>query len=84
MRLEKSMQSTFDSSRIFNDQDGWYVVMRASDDKKLIGPKHKIIGSQHLMGPFMDKHQVENWLEGFLAIHFENRNPDISTINLQH
>ena len=78
------MQSTFDSSRIFNDQDGWYVVMRATDDKNLIGSKHKIIGSQHLMGPFMDKHQVEDWLEGFLAIHFENRNPDISTINLQH
>jgi len=78
------MQSSFDSSRIFNDQDGWYVVMRESDDKNLIGSKHKIIGNQHLMGPFTDKHQVENWLEGFLAIHFVNRNPDISTINIQH
>lgn len=78
------MRSTFDTSRIFNDQDGWYVVMRESDDKNLIGSKHKIIGSQHLMGPFMNKQMVENWLEGFLAVHFENRNPDISTINIQH
>ena len=41
---EKIMQSTFNTSRIFNDQDGWYVVMRASDDENLLGPKHKIIG----------------------------------------
>jgi len=78
------MQSTFNTSRIFNDQDGWYVVMRESDDKLLMGPKHKIIGEQHLMGPFADKHQVEDWLEGFLAIHFENRNTNMSTINIQY
>ena len=78
------MQSTFNTSRIFNDMDGWYVEMRASDEIYLIGPKHKIIGEQHLMGPFTDKNLVEDWLEGFLAIHFENRNPDISTINIQH
>ena len=78
------MQSTFDSSRIFNDQDGWYVVMRTSDDKNLVGSKHKIIGTQHLMGPFIDKHQVEDWLEGFLAVHFDNRSTVISTINQQH
>ena len=78
------MPSTLNTSRIFNDQDGWYVVMRESDEKNLIGAKHKVIGNQHLIGPFTHKHQVEDWLEGFLAIHFENRNPDISTINIQH
>ena len=78
------MQSTFNTSRIFNDMDGWYVVMRATDEQNLVGSKHKIIGDQHLMGPFVNKHQVEDWLEGFLAIHFENRKPDISTINIQH
>jgi hypothetical protein len=78
------MQSTFGTSRIFNDQDGWYVVMRASDEKNLTGSKHKVIGDQHLVGPFLNKHLVEDWLEGFLAIHFENRNPEISTINIQH
>ena len=78
------MRSTFDSSRIFNDQDGWYVVMRESDQNNLLGPKHKVIGSQHLMGPFLTKDQTEEWLEGFLAIHFVNRNPELSTINMQH
>lgn len=81
----KQMRSTFDSSRIFNDQDGWYVVMRESDEKNLLGlPKHKVIGEQHLMGPFISKLQTEEWLEGFLAIHFVNRNPEVSTINIQH
>ena len=70
------MQSTFDSSRIFNDQDGWYIVMRESDDKYLTGSKHKLIGSQHLMGPFQSKHQTEGWFEGYLAMHAENRNAD--------
>ena len=78
------MHSTFDTSRIFNDQDGWYVVMRESDSNNLLGPKHKIIGNQHLMGPFINKTLVEEWLEGYLAVHFENRNPEISTINMHH
>lgn len=78
------MQSTFNTSRIFNDQHGWYVVMRESDDKNLSGLKHKIIGNQHLMGPFMNKKLVEDWLDGYLAVHFENRTPEISTINLQY
>lgn len=78
------MQSTFNTSRIFNDMDGWYVMMRASDEKNLVGPKHKVIGTQHLMGPFNSKPQVEDWLESFLAIYFVNRNPELSTINMQH
>ena len=70
------MQSTFDTSRIFNDQDGWYVAMRESDDKRLTGSRYKRIGNQHLMGPFINKHQVEDWLEGYLAMYSENRNAD--------
>lgn len=70
------MQSTFNTSRIFNDQDGWYIVMRESDEKFLTGTKHKLIGNQHLMGPFSSKDQTENWFEGYLAMHSENRNPD--------
>lgn len=70
------MLSTFDTSRIFNDQDGWYVVMRASDDKHLSGTKHKLIGNQHLMGPFINRNRVEDWLNGFLAMHSENRKSD--------
>lgn len=67
------MQSGFDKSRIFNDQDGWYVIMRESDNKHLTSTRHKLIGNQHLMGPFETKHQVEIWLEGYLAMHAENR-----------
>lgn len=70
------MQSTFDTSRIFNDQDGWYVSMRQSDDSHLVGSKHKLIGQMHLMGPFLSRAQVEEWLEGYLAMHAENRNKD--------
>lgn len=70
------MQSTFNTSRIFNDQDGWYIVMRESDEKFLIGSKHKLIGNQHLMGPFSSKEQTENWFEGYLAMHSENRHAD--------
>lgn len=70
------MKSSFDTSRIFNDQDGWYVVMRQSDNTHLVGSKHKLIGTQHLMGPFNSKHQVEEWLEGYLAMHAENRDSD--------
>jgi len=70
------MQSTFSTSRIFNDQDGWYIVMRESDEKFLTGSKHKIIDSQHLMGPFKSKHQTQDWFEGYLAMHSENRNID--------
>ena len=70
------MQSTFNTSRIFNDQDGWYIVMRESDDQFLTGSKHKLIGDQHLVGPFPSKHQTENWFEGYLAMHSENRNND--------
>lgn len=70
------MRSTFDTSRIFNDQDGWYVVMRESDDKYLTGSRHKLIGNQHLMGPFHSKAQTQEWLEGYLAMHAENRHVD--------
>lgn len=70
----KTMQSTFNTSRIFNDMDGWYVVMRASDEKHLTSTKHKIIGDQHLMGPFINRHRVEDWLEGYLAMHATDRN----------
>lgn len=73
---ENIMRSTFDTSRIFNDQDGWYIVMRESDDKYLTGSKHKLIGHQHLMGPFSSKHQTEDWFEGYLAMHAHNRNTD--------
>ena len=72
------MQASFNTSRIFNDQTGWYVVMRESDDKNLSGLKHKLIGEQHLMGPFINRHRVEEWLEGYLAIHSENRPSDDS------
>lgn len=70
------MKSTFDTYRIFNDQDGWYIVMRESDEKYLTGSKHKVIGNQHLMGPFQSKQQTEEWFEGYLAMHAENRNTD--------
>lgn len=70
------MQSSFSTSRIFNDMDGWYVVMRASDEKYLNNSKHKVIGDQHLMGPFINRQKVEDWLEGFLAMHAQNRNAD--------
>ena len=73
---ENIMRSTFDTSRIFNDQDGWYIVMRESDDKYLTGSKHKLIGHQHLMGPFPSKHLTEEWFEGYLAMHAESRNTD--------
>jgi len=68
------MQSTFNTSRIFNDLDGWYIVMRESDQQYLSGSKHKLIGDQHLMGPFLSKHQTEDWFEGYLAMHSMNRN----------
>ena len=67
------MRSTFSSSRIFNDHGGWYVIMRQSDKKNLSGLKYKCIGNQHMMGPFISKHQVETWLAGFLAMYSENR-----------
>ena len=67
------MKSTFNSSRIFNDQDGWYVVMRASDIHYLKGARYKCIGQQHLMGPFLNKDKVEDWLSVFIALHGENR-----------
>ena len=70
------MQSSFNTSRIFNDMDGWYVVMRASDEKYLTGSKYKLIGDQHLMGPFTNRERVEHWLEGFLAMHAVSRNTD--------
>lgn len=67
------MQSTFEASRIFHDQDGWYVVMRASDQMYLDNRMHKCIADQHLMGPFADKYLVEQWLDGFLSMHSVNR-----------
>ena len=70
------MHSSFDTSRIFNDQTGWYVIMRPTDEKYLHGPKHKLIGKQHMMGPFNSKHQVEEWLEGYISMHGENRDTD--------
>ena len=70
------MQSSFSTSRIFNDQDGWYIVMRESDDKYLTGSKHKIIREQHLMGPFLSKVQTKEWFEGYVAMHGTNRNHD--------
>lgn len=73
---ETIMRSTFNSSRIFNDQDGWYIAMRASDEQFLTGSKHKLVGIQHLMGPFLNKQKTEDWFEGYLAMHSENRNAD--------
>lgn len=70
------MQSTFNTSRIFNDQDGWYIVMRESDGKYLSGTKYKLIDKQHLMGPFPSKDQTEDWFEGYIAMHGENREID--------
>ena len=70
------MRSTFDTSRIFNDPDGWYIVMRESDVQFLTTSKYKLIGEQHLMGPFSSKPKTEDWFEGYLAMHAENRNVD--------
>ncbi|MDH5395957.1 MAG: hypothetical protein OEW97_06750 [Gammaproteobacteria bacterium] len=70
------MQSTFATSRIFNDQDGWYITMRESDAALLSGSKHKIMGVQHLMGPFSSKAKVEEWFESYLSMHAQNRNID--------
>lgn len=67
------MKSRFDSSRIFNDTIGWYVVMRESDKKIIQSMKFKRIGKQHIMGPFSDKNEVVEWLEGYLALHSEKR-----------
>ncbi len=68
------MRSAFTTSRIFNDQDGWYVIMRQSDQHLLEnGAKYKQVGNQHLMGPFTSKAKVENWLMGYLAMHGETR-----------
>ena len=70
------MQSTFETSRIFNDQDGWYVCMRIVDEKNLTGAKHKLVADQHLMGPFKSKDKAEEWLEGYITMHGENRHTD--------
>lgn len=70
------MQASFNTSRIFNDQSGWYVIMRGSDVINLTGLRHKFIGDQHLMGPFINRHRVEQWLEDYLAMHSENRPPN--------
>ena len=69
------MKSRFDSSRIFNDSTGWFVVMRESDKKIIVSMKFNLVGKQHIMGPFPAKIDVENWLEGYLAVHSQNR-PD--------
>ena len=68
------MQSTFNTYRIFNDMDGCYVVMRAYDEKYIKGSRHQLVGDQHLMGPFINLHRVEELLEGYLAMHAKNRN----------
>lgn len=67
------MQSSFGTSRIFHDLTGWYVVMRESDQEYLTGLKHKLVGNQHLMGPFLNKHRVQDWLASYLTMHAENR-----------
>ncbi|MCK4866141.1 MAG: hypothetical protein KAT06_12060 [Gammaproteobacteria bacterium] len=68
--------STFDTPRIFNDQTGWYVSMRNADEKFLHSTKYKQVGDEHLMGPFSNKAQAEEWLEGYISMHGENRNSD--------
>ena len=70
------MQSSFDTSRIFSDQSGWFVIMRQSDEQYLAGNKYKLIGNMHLMGPFLSKHQVEDWLTGYISMHGKNRHTD--------
>jgi len=67
------MKSRFDSSRIFNDTTGWHVVMRESDKNIIQSMKLKRVGNQHIMGPFSDRNEVIEWLEGYLALHSENR-----------
>lgn len=74
--MERNMQSTFNTSRIFSDPDGWYIVMRESDGKYLAGTKYKLIAGQHLMGPFQSKDLTEDWFEGYIAMHGENRQLD--------
>jgi len=67
------MQSSFSSPRIFHDHDGWHVAMRASDRQYQNDSKHKFIGEQHLMGPFLSQHLVESWLEGYLDMYARYR-----------
>ena len=70
------MKSRFDSSRIFNAQHGWYVVMRESDKKTITSTKFNKVGNQYVMGPFAAKAEVEDWLDGYLAVHSEDRPDD--------
>lgn len=70
------MSPVLDTSRIYNDHDGWYIVMRESDEKFLTSSKYKVVGGQHLMGPFDTKYQLQDWFEGFLALHSEDRESD--------
>jgi hypothetical protein len=67
------MKSRFNNSRIFNDPTGWYVIMRESDKEIILSMKFKRFGNQHIMGPFNAKHDLQNWLEGYLSVHGENR-----------
>lgn len=70
------MHSTADTYRIYNEQDGWYVVMHDSDGKYLINSKDKLIINQHVVGPFLYRHRVEDWLERYLSLHFKNPDSD--------
>lgn len=70
------MQASFGTPRIFNDQTGWYVTLRNADEKFLHGSKYKVIGDQHMMGPFSGKPQAEEWLEGYISMHGDNRDSD--------
>lgn len=70
------MSPIFDTSRIYNDHDGWYIVMRESDEKLLNSNRHKVVSGQHLMGPFETKYQLQDWFEGFLALYSSDRESD--------
>ena len=72
------MKSRFNPGRIFNEPTGWYVIMRESDAKIITSMKFKCFGSQYIMGPFKSKPEVTDWLEGYLAMHSDNRDTPYS------
>jgi len=67
------MDARCGNPRIYSDETGWYVTVRATDAGILDGPLHRTIGKQHLVGPFDDRDIAAEWLEDFIAKHGANR-----------
>jgi hypothetical protein len=74
------MNAPFRSQRTFHDSRGWFVNLRPEDAGTVadtVVPGQRLIDQVGLVvGPFIQRDDLQTWLDGYLARHASDRDAE--------